>query len=229
MKKHIFSFILAILLLVGCDDLSSEYRLPTQEFAKVLELDGRLAGRLFGKIVFPSAYTQRSVRFSLSGRTFVSQPDGRFVVENIPVGEHKLFIQIKNYEPIVQAVMITEEGMEQLGPWRLKLARGKVIGRLVGENGKSAARVKIRLVPLDGWAQTDSDGIFQFIGVHSGKHILRIMDEQFFTYNRQFNLDKGEQRNLGNIKVFRKVDFNLSRTAGMKIDESTPPRMGIAR
>ena len=82
--KKLLSFVpialslLPALLLAGCGDLPDEYRLPTQEFAKILELDGRDSGTLFGRILFPSAYTQRSVRFSLSDRTFVSQPDGRF-------------------------------------------------------------------------------------------------------------------------------------------------------
>lgn len=227
--KKLLSFVpialslLPALLLAGCGDLPDEYRLPTQEFAKILELDGRDSGTLFGRILFPSAYTQRSVRFSLSDRTFVSQPDGRFVVENIPVGNHKLFIQVKNYEPISQAVAIGKEAAVQAGPWRLKLARGKVIGRLVGENGKSAPNVEMRLVPLGGLAKTDSDGIFQFIGVNSGNHTLRVMDSQFFTYNRQFSLYKGEQRNLGNIKVFRKAGFNMPRAAVMKMRGDAQP------
>ena len=222
-KKLSFVPIGIVLLLAACGGVPDEYRLPPQEFAQVLELDGRESGVLFGRILFPSSYTQRSVRFTLSGRTFVTQPDGRFLVKGIPVGSHDLTILVKNYEPISQSIDINGEEGLQSGPWRLKMARGKVIGRLVSENGSSASDVDIRLLPLGEVAKTDSDGIFQFLGVNSGSHMLRVTDSQFFTYNREFDLTKGEQRNLGNIKVFRKAGYNISRSASMEEQKNVPP------
>ena len=223
--KKILSFVPMgiILLLTACGGVPDEYRLPPQGFTKVLELDGRESGALFGRILFPSSYTQRSVRFTLGGRTFISQPDGRFLVESIPVGSHHLSIQVKNYEPITQDIVINGEDAVQSGPWRLKMARGKVIGRLVSENGKSAPGVDMRLLPLGEVARTDADGIFQFLGVNSGSHVLRVMDSQYFTYNREFKLDKGEQRNLGNIKVFRKAGYNRARTVKLEKPDSGLP------
>lgn len=223
--KKILSFVPVglALLLSACGGVPDEYRLPPQEYAKVLELDGREAGALFGRILFPSAYTQRSVRFSLDERTFITQPDGRFLVENIPAGKHSLSIFVKNYEPISQEILVGGKGAAQAGPWRLKMARGKVIGRLVAENGKSAVNVGMRLLPLGELAKTDADGIFLFIGVNSGEHVLHVTDDQFFTYNREFSLGKGEQRNLGNIKVFHKAGFNLSKSAMMEKRKTDPP------
>lgn len=223
--KKICSFVPLglILILAACGDLPDEYRLPSQEFAKVLELDGRESGTLYGRILFSSSYSQRSVRFTLDGRTFITQPDGRFLIELIPVGRHKLSILVKNYEPISQEIRINGGNPVEGGTWRLKMGRGKVIGRLVAENGASAPDVEMRLLPLGGLAKTDSDGIFQFIGVNSGSHVLRVMDSQYFTYNREFSLNIGEQRNLGNIKVFRKAGANLPRTAMMEQRGFTPP------
>ena len=223
--NKIFSFVpLALaLLLSACGNVPDEFRLPPQEYVKVLELNGRESGGLFGRILFPSAYTQRSVRFSLDDRTFITQPDGRFLIEGIPAGTHELTILVKNYEPIFQQFVIDRSEAVQAGPWRLKMARGKVIGRLVVENGDSAANVQMRLMPLGGMAKTDGDGIFQFIGVNSGSHLLRVTDSRFFTYNREFSLSKGEQRNLGNIKVFRKAGYNMSQAATMEIRKSAPP------
>ena len=212
-----------VLLLAACGGVPDEYRLPSQEFAKVLELNGRESGTLYGRILFSSAYTQRSVRFTLGGRTFITQPDGRFLVELIPAGSHKLSILVKNYEPISQEIRINGEIPVEGGTWRLKMARGKVIGRLVAENGASASDVEMRLLPLGELAKTDADGIFQFIGVNSGQHVLRVMDSQYFTYNREFSLNIGEQRNLGNIKVFRKVGINMPRAAMMEQGEPAPP------
>lgn len=212
-----------ILLLAACGGVPDEYRLPSQGFAKVLELNGRDSGTLYGRILFSSAYTQRSVRFTLDGRTFITQPDGRFLVERIPAGSHKVSILVKNYEPISQEITINGENPVEGGPWRLKMARGKVIGRLVAEDGASAAEVEMRLLPLGGMAKTDADGIFQFIGVNSGQHVLRVMDPQYFTYNREFSLNIGEQRNLGNIKVFRKTGINVPRAAMMEKRDFAPP------
>lgn len=223
--KKILSFVPIgiILLLTACDGVPDDYRLPPQEFTKVLELNGRESGTLFGRILFPSAYTQRSVRFTVGGRTFITQPDGRFLVESIPVGSHRLSILVKNYEPITQDILINGENAVQSGPWRLKMARGKVIGRLISENGKSTPGVDMRLLPLGEMAKTDADGIFQFLGVNSGSHVLRIMDSQFFTYNREFKMDKGEQRNLGNIKVFRKAGYNQARNVMLEKPDNALP------
>lgn len=215
--RRILSFVLVglVWILSGCDGVPDEYRLPAQEFAKVLELKGRDAGTFYGRVLFPSAYTQRSVRFSLGGRRFVTQPDGYFLIERIPAGTHTLSIQVKNYEPIAHEVVVAGDDAVQGGPWRLKMARGRVIGRLVGDNGKSAMGVAIRLSPLGDLTKTDSDGIFQFIGVNSGDHTLAVTDPQYFTYNRDFSLSIGEERNLGNIKVFLKAGSKLPRTAAM--------------
>ena len=216
--RRILSFLLVglVWILSACDGVPDDYRLPPQEFAKVLELNGRDAGSMYGRVLFPSAYTQRSVRFSLGGRRFVTQPDGRFLIERIPAGAHTLNIQVKNYEPIVHQLAIAGDGAVEAGPWRLKMARGRVLGRLVGDDGKSAMDVAIRLSPLGDLTKTDGDGIFQFIGVNSGDHTLAVTDPQYFTYNRDFSLSIGEERNLGNIKVFRKAGFALPRAAVMK-------------
>ncbi len=204
------------LLLAACDEGAQEFRIPAQNYARVLELNGREAGKLHGKVVFPSAYAQRSVRFTLGERRFVTEPDGRFLIEDVPTGEYPLYIRVKSYEPVKMTVVVQHGKASSAGKISLRMARGKVIGRLVSENGRSAAEVGVRLSPLGDLARTDDDGIFQFIGVQSGDHNLLIADPQYFTYKRKFTLDSGEHRNLGNIKVFRKARAPVSRTAVLR-------------
>ena len=204
------------LFLAACDEAAQEFRIPVQNYARVMELDGREPGRLHGTVVFPSAYAQRSVRFSLGERRFVTEPDGRFLIEKVPAGEYPLYIRVKSYEPIQRTVVVPAGQAAFAGRIILSMARGKVIGRLVAENGRSAAEVGVRLTPLGDLARTDDDGIFQFIGVQSGDHSLLIADPQYLTYNRKFTLNSGEHRNLGNIKVFRKARAPVSHTAVLR-------------
>ncbi len=112
--------------------------------------------------------------------------------------------------------MVIEPGRYvSAGKMALRMARGKVVGRLVRESGESAPEVDVVLSPMRDMARTDRDGIFQFIAVNRGDHVLRITDDRFFTYNRNFSMGSGEQLNLGNIQVFR-------RATGAKGPRTTP-------
>lgn len=200
-------------LLASCESGPEGYQIPPQSFAKPLGDGGAERGTFFGKILFSSEYNQRSVVFQIGGRSFVTQPDGRFVVEEIPVGEHWLKAQAKGYEPIAHRFVVKKGRYLHAGDLALRMARGGVVGRLVSETGQSAAEVSVKLAPTGDLAHTDRDGIFQFIAVNKGDHILTISDDQFFTYKRNFSLASGEQRNLGNIQVFRRAGAaNLPRT-----------------
>ncbi|MCZ6729085.1 MAG: hypothetical protein O7C61_05200 [SAR324 cluster bacterium] len=214
MTRRISFLLLAVAwLLTSCNQAPQGYDVPAQHYSRLLELKGTDDGHLYGGILFPSAYAQRSVRFQLGERRFVSEPDGRFRIEDIPVGEYPLRILVKSYEPIMGTVLVRAGEFTSAGVFKLRLARGKVVGRLVSETGRSAARVSLRLAPLDDLTQTDSDGIFQFIGVQSGGHSLLVTDSNYFTYDRKFSIISGEYRNLGNIKVFPRAGVAVPRTA----------------
>jgi hypothetical protein len=214
MRKFGYFVLFALLPLVAaCDSVPEDYRVPAQSFARPIEGTDGADGKLYGQILFPAEYNQRSVVFELGGRQFVTHPDGRFLVEDVPAGEHVLRIRVKAYEPVLRRIEVPSEEAVAAGEVRLKMARGKVVGRLVSEKGSSAASVTVRLTPLGDAVTTDQDGIFQFIAVNAGDHELLVTDEQFFTYNRKFRIERGEQRNLGNIQVFRRATASISRTA----------------
>ena len=168
-----------------------------------------------GQILFPSEYAQHSIRFELDDVTFVTHPDGRFRITNVPAGAHKLDVRIKGYEPVQAAVTIVDGQTMALEAVRLKEARGKVIGRLVQDKGHSAEGVELHMVPDDGVATTDGDGIFQFLGVSAGNHTLMVKDPRFFAGNQHFTLSSNERRNLGNIRVYKQTRGD-PRTASLQ-------------
>ncbi len=175
----------------------------------------RDTGALHGQILFPSEYAQHSIRFALGDVTFVTHPDGRFRMHRIPAGEHTLSVRIKGYEPVQRPVRIRDSKVHRLGDLRLVEARGRVLGRLVGEGGRSAVGVELHLTPDDGVAVTDGDGIFQFLGVSAGDHVLKVTDTRFFAGNQRFRIVPNEQRNLGNIRVYPQTRAG-TRTARLR-------------
>jgi hypothetical protein len=214
-KLAILFFACSALALAGCDVGGHGGDVPAQTYVNGLTAVVSRTGDLRGQILFPSEFAQHSIRFTLNEVTFVTHPDGRFHVSNVPAGEHWLDVHIKGYEPLHVAVPVTDGGLLTLDPLRLVDARGKVLGRLVGEKGGSAEGVEVRLVPDDGVAVTDGDGIFQFLGVSAGTHTLMVKDPRFFAGNQHFTLGSNEARNLGNIRVYPQTRGAL-RTARLQ-------------
>jgi len=194
--------VLCAITIVGCNMAGTSGDVPTQTYVNSLTAAVSATGDLHGQILFPSEYAQHSIRFGLNEVTFVTHPDGRFSVANIPAGEHVLSVRIKGYEPVALAIQVADGESRNLNPLRLKEARGFVLGRLVQERGGSAAGVEVHLAPEDGLTVTDADGIFQFLGVSAGNHTLAVKDSRFFSGNQHFTLDANERRNLGNIRVY---------------------------
>ncbi len=199
----------------GCDLGGSGGDVPAQSYVNGLTAVVSRTGNLRGQIVFPSEYTQHSIRFTVDEVTFVTHPDGRFRISHIPAGEHWLDVRIKGYEPVRVPVTVSDGQTLALEALRLKEARGKVIGRLVQDKGSSAGGVELHLVPEDGVATTDGDGIFQFLGVSAGDHTLMVKDPRFFAGNQHFKLASNERRNLGNIRVYRQTRGD-PRTASLQ-------------
>ncbi|MEE8395660.1 MAG: carboxypeptidase-like regulatory domain-containing protein [bacterium] len=214
MRGFVAIFVLGCALVSqGCGSRFEDFQVPAQDYGKAWELGGQPTGTLLGRLVFPSEYAQRSATLILAGRTFTSHPDGRFRIENVPAGRRELVVTAKGYESLARSVEIKPGDEVLVEGLRLRLARGIVFGRLVKEKGGSAPAVELKLYPSGGAAVTDNDGIFQFIGVNSGRHTLRISDAKFFTFDRRVSVHSGERQNLGNIKIFRRTDSPVKQTA----------------
>ncbi len=188
--------------LTACTPSEDGPEIPAQPYINALTAMGTPTGELTGQILFSSEYAQHSIRFSLDHVTFVTHPDGRFHIARIPAGQHLLKARIKGYEPVSLPVAVPAGGRLVLEPLALVQARGLVLGRLVREKGLSAKGLKVRLDPNDGVEITDSEGIFQFLGVSAGEHVLRVRDHRYFAGNTRFRLKANERRNLGNIRVY---------------------------
>jgi Carboxypeptidase regulatory-like domain len=203
MKKLVILFaLLAVAVIVGCDLGVGSGDVPAQTYVNGLTAVVSATGEVRGQILFPSEYAQHSIRFALDQVTFVTHPDGRFRITNVPTGEHRLVVRVKGYEPVATPLRVANGKQLALDPLRLVEARGRVLGRLVQDKGSSAEGVEVRLAPEDGVAYTDSDGIFQFLGVTAGEHTLMVKDSRYFAGNQHFTLSNNERRNLGNIRVY---------------------------
>ena len=206
-----------LLLLAGlltalgaCNQRDEVAEVEPLKYAGFLDNRGVEAGALFGKVRFPSAYSQRSTTVSIDGNSFVTSPDGRFHVRGVPAGEHTLVIHTKGFERVARIIWVDPDKVNHVGSIPLQFARGAVLGRMVDENGRSADAVTVHLMPYDGFAVTDHDGIFQFIGVNSGSHLLTVEDSSFSLSAREVTLKSGEQRNLGIIALRRLSSLSYS-------------------
>lgn len=213
MNRHFLLIAAACAVLVtGCDGGGD---VPAQAYVNGLTAAVSKTGQLRGQILFPSEYAQHSIRFALDDLTFVTHPDGRFHISNVPLGQHWLDVRIKGYESRRVSLVVTDGKPMVLDPVRLVEARGKVLGRLVADKGGSAGGVEVQLVPDTGVALTDADGIFQFLGVGAGDHTLVVKDPRYFAGNQHFRLASNEARNLGNIRVFPQTR-GATRTARLQ-------------
>ncbi|MDH4121045.1 MAG: carboxypeptidase regulatory-like domain-containing protein [Deltaproteobacteria bacterium] len=179
---------------------------PPQKFASLVDTYGKPQGRISGRILFPSEYSQRSVTFSFSGRSFVTLPDGRFVIERIPLGQHVLVVRTLGYDPVEMHVKVNSASPLALKDIRIKMARGQVSGRLVTPDGSSAANISLKLTEHGGATTTSSDGLFTFMGVPAGSHTLLVEDPRFQTPGDiQVEMAPNSRRNLGVIQVSKKM------------------------
>lgn len=215
-KVLLLLFLLASLGVTGCWQGADRGDVPAQSYQNALSAMGTESGDLFGQILFPSEFAQHSIRFSLDNLTFVTQPDGRFLVQRIPVGTHTFQVQIKGYESVFRPLEVSLNSQEKMKVFRLKEARGLVTGRLVKERGSSAEGIEVHLEPDGGVMLTNGEGAFSFIGIRAGKHVLKIRDPLYFTGNKHFNLTSNEKRNLGTIEVFRQSRLN-GKTASYQV------------
>lgn len=215
-KVVLLLFFVASLGVTGCWQGAGTGDVPAQSYQNVLSAIGTESGDLFGQILFPSEFAQHSIRFSLDNLTFVTQPDGRFLVQRIPVGTHTFQVRIKGYESVFRPLVVSQNSQEKMKVFRLKEARGLVTGRLVKEQGSSAEGIEVHLEPDGGVMLTNGEGAFSFIGISAGKHVLKIRDPLYFTGNKHFILTSNEKRNLGTIEVFRQYRLN-GKTASYQV------------
>jgi hypothetical protein len=196
----------------------------SQAYTSRLNVIGKPNGGVAGRIVFPSEFTQRSATFYVDQVKFASLPDGRFRVSTVPAGEHQVRVFAPGFEPTMVPVVVRDGTEAALQPIQLRIARGKVIGRLVDERGKSASGIAVHLNPHGGATLTDQDGIFQFLGVGPGEIMLGVDDPYFTPQPQRFMLSRDEQRNLGNVRVGRAQTLGAGRTAELANPNADSPR-----
>jgi hypothetical protein len=202
MRKLAFLFSLgATLALLACELGGGRTDVPAQAYVNGMTAAFAKMGGLQGQIQFPSEYAQHSIRFVLDDITFVTHPDGRFRIANVPAGEHTLSVRVKGYEPLQVQMQVRPGEQQALEPLRLREARARVQGRLVQEQGRSVEGVQVYLGPDDSVAVTDGNGSFQFLGIGPGEYTLAVRDPRYFAGNQHFTLGADEQRDLGLIRV----------------------------
>ena len=194
---------LALLFLGACGGKWGGDEVPFQPYTNALTALFADTGDLSGKVLFPSEFSQHSIRFSLGEFTFVTHPDGRFRISRIPTGAYRFIVNMHGYEPIHQTVEISRGNTTRLNPMALVQARGLVFGRLINQSGNIAAGIRLQLAPFGGVGQSDQRGVFRFDGVKAGIHLLKIDDARFSPQEKRFVTKANERRNLGVITVFR--------------------------
>ncbi|HUJ76375.1 MAG TPA: carboxypeptidase regulatory-like domain-containing protein [bacterium] len=195
--------LLSLGLLAACDHSPGVADIPAQHFTSTLNLLGRGEGSVAGQIVFPSEYTQRSATFSLDRVKFATEPDGRFLVRTVPAGQHTLGVYLPGFDPIERTLEVRNKELANVQRLALQPAWGKVLGRVVGPDGASAAGLQVLLQPYGIASTTDRDGIFQFLGVGAGDHVVAVNAPGFLPLQRPLHLASNEVRNLGILPVQR--------------------------
>ena len=150
----------------------------------------------------PSRFSQRSIILRLAQKTFVTEPDGRFAIRDIPTGAHRLQLHAIGFEPIQLPLTIKRRKTLVLAPLGLKASRGLVSGRLIDAQQRSLDNLPVRLHPKEITVLTDRDGIFTFRRVPAGSYALVVgNDQQNQTIARRFHLEAGQQFNLGLVSL----------------------------
>ncbi len=202
----LLAFAAAMSGLAACDKSPESTDIPAQRFTSQLNVLGKPAGSVTGQIVYPSEFAQRSTTFQLNDEVFATLPDGRFWVRTIPSGDYLLRVYMTGFEPILRPVRIERAHLADVQRLMLMPARGRVLGRLVYSDGRSAAGVALSLRPYNMAGRTDQDGIFQFYGVGAGVHMLNVDDQRLSPQQREVRLGANEVRNLGNISVIQRTE-----------------------
>jgi len=188
--------------------------IPAQFYSAHLAERDVKTGSVSGIVSFPSEYSQRSTTFELSGKTFVTTPDGRFTVERIPPGKYLFSVNVRGYDPYQTTISIVAGRNKGLKGITLRMARSKVAGRLVHPDGTSAQGITVMLSPNGGTAITDKDGVFQFMGVPTGNHTLQISDSRYMATSRMIvTVKPAKHLNLGVISVIRRASREEPTTA----------------
>lgn len=211
MKKFVHSvlmFFVASIMAGGCDSapqksVPGQKVLASQSFTQAMDNADPSFGQVKGQIKFSSAYAQRSATFQIDNRKFVTEPDGWFLIEKIPAGTYNFQVRIRGYEGVQFRFNVDSNALVNLKPVPMAHARGRVVGRLVDDQGRSAASVPVILIPQGGMAVTDKEGIFQFMGVSGGDHSLITKNGMVNFSQKGFHVNSGEMKNLGNIQVDR--------------------------
>jgi len=198
--------LVAILACAGCDKSPESADIPSQTYTSRFNLVGKAAGSLKGQVVYPSAYSQHSAPFFLNDVQLSTLPDGRFWVRSIPAGEHRLSLYVPGFESIVRLVRIGGNQLTDAQALVLKPAWGSLVGRVVTDDGRSAAGATVRLEPYGLIGATDRDGIFRFMGIGGGEHVLEVQCAGCKSEQLVVRLQANEERNLGNLTVHRRAD-----------------------
>jgi hypothetical protein len=197
---------LAVIALAGCDRSPDSTDVPSQHYTSRINLIGKPAGSLRGQVVFPSAYSQRSAAFYVNGVQLATQPDGRFWVRSIPAGDHLLRVYVPGFEPVVRTIRIGGAQVTDAQVLALHPAWGRVLGRVVTDDGRSAAGAMVRLEPYGLIGAADKDGIFQFMGVGAGEHLLAVQCAGCDPAEQALKMQPNETRNLGILTIHRRAD-----------------------
>jgi Carboxypeptidase regulatory-like domain len=192
--------------LAACDSSPQSSDIPAVRYTSTLNAMGKSSGSLAGQIVFPSAYSQHSTTFYVDDLAFATQPDGRFWVRTIPAGSHQLRVFQPGFDAIVRTVLVHRSELQNVQRLVLHPAWGKVVGRVVNESGESAPGVVVRLKSYGLASATDRDGIFQFLGLGAGDHVLDLDGPGYEPLRREVRLQGNEARNLGLIRVQRRIN-----------------------
>jgi hypothetical protein len=113
---------------------------------------------------------------------------------------------VPGFEPIVRPVRVAATETTETQPLKLQPARGRLAGRVVTDDGRSAAGATVRLDPYGLVGSTDKDGIFQFLGIGGGEHLLAVQCLGCDREERTLQLQPNEARNLGILTVKRRAE-----------------------
>ncbi|MCY1032900.1 carboxypeptidase regulatory-like domain-containing protein [Corallococcus sp. BB11-1] len=154
-------------------------------------------GRLSGVITLEGASTSAGIAVTLTNTTVAAttSAQGRFTLENLPLGTYELVATKDGYTPLRVSVEV-QEGNAQSVTQVLARLRGQVVGQVLLEGRANPEGLQVSLEGRSERATTDAQGRFTLENLAPGTYTLQAEKELYATARQPVEVKSAEATSL---------------------------------